>query len=97
MIQNWEARVVTLIIRNLAGHVTRDDLQALFEPFGVVEGVDVVPGQDFCYVRMRNASDAHHAIRVLKVDGSHGNAIDISEARPFRYRTRVGSPPPRSR
>ena len=81
--------MVTIIVRNLHPDVTRDDLQELFERYGVVSGVDVVDGQDFCYVRMRGASDAHQAIRALNHQMCHGRSIEVQEARPYRYRTRT--------
>lgn len=79
---------MTIIVRNLSPDVTRDDLQGIFERFGVVEGIDVVKGQDFGYIRMRGASDAHHAIRALKTETCLGRRIEVDEARPFRYRLR---------
>lgn len=80
--------MVTIIVRNLSSDVTRDDLQAIFDRYGVVEGIDMVAGQEFGYVRMRGASDAHHAIRALKTETCHGRRIEVDEARPFRYRIR---------
>lgn len=84
--------MVTIIVRNLHPDVTRDDLQELFTCHGVVEGVDIVAGQDFGYVRMRGASDAHQAIRLLNNRPCHGRNIEVQEARPYRYRTRINAP-----
>lgn len=84
--------MVTIIVRNLHPDVTRNDLQELFARHGVVEGVDVVAGQDFGYVRMRGASDAHQAIRLLNNQECLGRNIEVQEARPHRYRTRNAAP-----
>jgi len=86
--------MVTIIVRNLTSDVTKDDLQELFERYGVVEGIDLVAGQNFGYVRMRGASDAHQAIRSLKKETALGRSIEIEEARPFRYRSRINTAGP---
>src|SRR6202790_146192 len=83
--------MTNIYVGNLDFATSEDQLRALFEAYGAVKTVTVVPDRDtgeargFAFVEMPSAGEARDAIRVL--DGSvHGGRIMlVNEARPNLY------------
>jgi cold-inducible RNA-binding protein len=83
--------MTNIYVGNLDFATSEDQLRTLFEAYGAVKTVTIVPDRDtgqargFAFVDMTSAGEARDAIRAL--DGSvHGGRIMlVNEARPKLY------------
>ena len=77
-----------LYVGNLSYQVTSDDLQALFEQYGLVRSAQVLSDREtgrsrgFGFVEMENDSDAEAAIENLDGRDHEGRRMTVNEARP---------------
>lgn len=78
---------MTILITNLNPSVTQDMLLLLFTVHGTVDGVDIVQGQDFGYVRMKADRDARNAMAAVDGMVCCGVSLIVREARALRRET----------
>jgi len=79
---------VNIFVGNLAFSATDDDLRQLFEPYGVVDKVNIITDRDtgrsrgFGFVEMPDSAAAKAAIQGLQGHQLAGRALNINEAKP---------------
>lgn len=66
-----------LFVFNVA-HITNDDLNKLFSPFGPVLKATVIPNRGFGFVNMENQNDARNAIQSLNDTMLNDQKIQVS-------------------
>lgn len=77
-----------LYVGNLSYSVTSEDLQSLFEQYGVVRSAQVLSDREtgrsrgFGFVEMENDSDAEAAIENLDGRDHDGRRMTVNEAKP---------------
>ena len=77
-----------IFVGNLAFSATEHDLRQLFEPYGVVEKINVITDRDtgrsrgFGFVEMPDSHAAQAAIQGLQGTALAGRALTVNEARP---------------
>ena len=77
-----------LYVGNLSKEVTKEDLEAAFQPFGKVDEVTVVKDKynsvpkGFAFVEMPEKKEAEAAIAGLHGKEFKGRSMDVNEARP---------------
>ena len=73
-----------IFVGNLTTSITQDDLRQLFEPYGVVEYVQILAdratGQAQGFVLMPNAEDAQAAMDGLQGTCLHGRPVTMHAA-----------------
>ena len=67
----------TILVEELDERITADMLYGLFRAHGSVEGVDLVEGQDFGFVRMSNEVAAKTAIAALNGHPCAGSTLNL--------------------
>jgi len=78
---------VRIFVGNLPFSATDADVSALFEPFGEVQGIQIMTDRDtgkprgFGFVEM-SSEDGQKAIAALNGKDLQGRAINVNEARP---------------
>jgi cold-inducible RNA-binding protein len=81
-----------IFVGNLAFTATEAEVRALFEPYGVVERVNLIEDRDtgrargFGFVTMPDATEGQAAIDGLNGTTMGGRALTINEARPREER-----------
>ena len=86
---------MNIFVGNLAYTATDHDLRQLFEPYGVVDRVNLITDRDtgrakgFGFVEMANSGAAQGAIQGLNGKDLKGRALTVNEAKP---RARGASP-----
>jgi cold-inducible RNA-binding protein len=81
-----------IFVGNLAFTATEQDVRQLFEPYGVVERVNLIEDRDtgrargFGFVTMPDATEAQAAIAGLNGTSLGGRALTVNEARPREER-----------
>ena len=79
---------VNIFVGNLAFGSTADDLRQLFEPYGVVDKVNVITDRDtgrakgFGFVEMPDRQAATAAITGLQGQALAGRGLTVAEAKP---------------
>jgi RNA recognition motif-containing protein len=79
---------VNIFVGNLAFSATDQDLRQLFEPYGVVDKINVITDRDtgrskgFGFVEMSDSAAAKAAIQGLQGKGLEGRALTVNEAKP---------------
>jgi cold-inducible RNA-binding protein len=79
--------VKKLYVGNFSFKMTDGELRSLFEPYGVVESVNIVTNPEtgksrgFAFVAMTNDEEAHKAMAGLNGRESEGRALTVNEAR----------------
>jgi len=87
---------VNIFVGNLAFSATDHDLRQLFEPYGVVDKVNIITDRDtgrsrgFGFVEMPDSAAAKAAIQGLQGHQLAGRALNVNEAKPRESRP-VGS------
>lgn len=85
-----------LYVGNLSKEVSKEDLEAAFQPFGRVEEVTVVKDKynnvprGFAFVEMPEKKEAEAAIAGLHGKEFKGRSMDVNEARPRQERSSHG-------
>ncbi len=85
-----------LYVGNLSKEVTKEDLQAAFQPFGKVDEVSIVTDKynnvpkGFAFVEMPEKAEAEAAIAGLHGKEFKGRSMDVNEARPRPERSSRG-------
>jgi len=79
---------VNIFVGNLAFNATDHDLRQLFEPYGVVDKVNIITDRDtgrsrgFGFVEMPDGAAAKAAIQGLNGKELAGRALNVNEAKP---------------
>jgi len=79
---------VNIFVGNLAFSATDHDLRQLFEPYGVVDKINVITDRDtgrskgFGFVEMPESQAAKAAIQGLNGKELEGRALTVNEAKP---------------
>jgi len=79
---------VNIFVGNLAFSATDHDLRQLFEPYGVVDKVNIITDRDtgrsrgFGFVEMPDSAAAKAAIQGLQGHQLDGRALNVNEAKP---------------
>ena len=89
---------MNIFVGNLAFSATDHDLRQLFEPYGVVDTINVITDRDtgrskgFGFVEMPDSHAAESAVDAL--NGTHlaGRALTVNEARPREPRREPRQP-----
>ncbi len=80
--------MTNIFVGNLSYQTTQEDLRAAFEPYGVVERVNIITDRDtgqsrgFAFVEMTERREAEAAIAALNGAELNGRAMNVNEARP---------------
>jgi RNA recognition motif-containing protein len=86
---------VNIFVGNLAFSTTEHDLRQLFEPYGVVDKVNIITDRDtgrsrgFGFVEMPDSAAAKAAIQGLQGHQLAGRALNVNEAKPREPRPTV--------
>jgi RNA recognition motif-containing protein len=89
---------VNIFVGNLAFSATEDDLRQLFEPYGVVDKINVITDRDtgrsrgFGFVEMPESRAAQAAIQGLQGTTLAGRALTVNEAKPREPRRETSRP-----
>jgi RNA recognition motif-containing protein len=79
---------VNIFVGNLAFSATDHDLRQLFEPYGVVDTINVITDRDtgrskgFGFVEMPDSAAAKAAMQGLNGKELEGRALTVNEAKP---------------
>jgi RNA recognition motif-containing protein len=79
---------VNIFVGNLAFNSTDHDLRQLFEPYGVVDTINVITDRDtgrskgFGFVEMPDSAASKAAIQGLNGKELDGRALTVNEAKP---------------
>ena len=79
---------MNIFVGNLAFSATDHDLRQLFEPYGVVDKVNIITDRDtgrsrgFGFVEMPDSAAAKAAIQGLNGKELEGRALTVNEAKP---------------
>lgn len=93
---NDKETFLRLYVGNLSKEVTKEDLEAAFQPFGRVDEVTVVKDKynsvpkGFAFVEMPEKKEAEAAIAGLHGKEFKGRSMDVNEARPRPERSSRG-------
>src|SRR2546427_13270049 len=88
MCNHEEDLCVNIFVGNLAFNATDHDLRQLFEPYGVVDKVNIITDRDtgrsrgFGFVEMPDSAAAKAAIQGLNGKELAGRALNVNEAKP---------------
>ena len=86
---------MNIFVGNLAFSATDPDLRQLFEPYGVVDNVNIITDRDtgrprgFGFVEMPDSAAAKAAIQGLQGHQLAGRALTVNEAKPREPRPTV--------
>lgn len=89
---------MNIYVGNLAFGSTDQDLRQLFEPYGVVEKIQIITDQytgrsrGFGFVEMPDSQAAQTAITALNGKDLGGRTLTVNEARPRAPRRDSGRP-----
>ena len=89
---------MNIFIGNLAYTATDHDLRQLFEPYGVVDKINVITDRDtgrakgFGFVEMPDSAAAKAAIQGLQGTELAGRALTVNEAKPREPRREPSRP-----
>jgi RNA recognition motif-containing protein len=89
---------VNIFVGNLAFSATEDDLRQLFEPYGVVDKINVITDRDtgrsrgLGFVEMPESRAAQAAIQGLQGTTLAGRALTVNEAKPREPRRETSRP-----
>ena len=87
-----------IFVGNLAFATTEEELSQLFEPYGVVERVQIIQDREtgrsrgFGFVEMLDSQAAESAIDALNGTSLAGRALTVNEARPREPRREPRQP-----
>ena len=79
---------MNIFVGNLAYSATEDDLRQLFEPYGVVDKIQIITDRDtgrakgFGFIEMPDSQAAKAAIQGLQEHELAGRALTVNEAKP---------------
>ena len=79
---------MNIFVGNLAFNATDHDLRQLFEPYGMVDKVNIITDRDtgrsrgFGFVEMPDSAAAKAAIQGLNGKELAGRALNVNEAKP---------------
>jgi RNA recognition motif-containing protein len=79
---------VNIFVGNLAYTATENDLRQLFEPYGVVDKIQIITDRDtgrakgFGFVEMPESQAAQAAVQGLQGTELAGRALTVNEAKP---------------
>jgi RNA recognition motif-containing protein len=89
---------VNIFVGNLAYTATEDDLRQLFEPYGVVDKINIITDRDtgrakgFGFIEMPESQAATAAIQGLQGHELAGRALTVNEAKPREPRREPSRP-----
>jgi cold-inducible RNA-binding protein len=89
---------VNIFVGNLAYTATDHDLRQLFEPYGVVDRVNLITDRDtgrakgFGFVEMADGGAAQDAIQGLNGKDLQGRALTVNAAKPHAPRREPSGP-----
>jgi len=89
---------VNIFVGNLAFSTTDHDLRQLFEPYGVVDTINIITdrytGQSrgFGFVEMPDSAAAKAAIQGLQGQALGGRTLNVNEAKPREPRRESSRP-----
>ena len=89
---------MNIFVGNLAYTATEDDLRQLFEPYGVVDKINIITDRDtgrakgFGFVEMPESQAAKAAIQGLQGHELAGRALTVNEAKPREPRRESSRP-----
>jgi RNA recognition motif-containing protein len=89
---------MNIFVGNLAYAATDHDLRQLFEPYGVVDRVNLITDRDtgrakgFGFVEMADGGAARDAIQGLNGKDLKGRALTVNEAKPRAPRREPSGP-----
>jgi RNA recognition motif-containing protein len=89
---------VNIFVGNLAFSTTDHDLRQLFEPYGVVDKINVITDRDtgrsrgFGFVEMPDIAAAKAAIQGLNGKELEGRDLNVNEAKPREPRRESSRP-----
>jgi RNA recognition motif-containing protein len=89
---------VNIFIGNLAYTTTEQDLRQLFEPYGVVDKVNIITDRDtgrakgFGFIEMAESQAAKAAIQGLQGTELGGRTLTVNEAKPREPRREPSRP-----
>lgn len=89
---------MNIFIGNLAYTATEQDLRQLFEPYGVVDKVNIITDRDtgrakgFGFIEMAEAQAAKAAIQGLQGTELAGRTLTVNEAKPREPRREPSRP-----
>jgi len=89
---------VNIFVGNLAYTATEDDLRQLFEPYGVVDKIQIITDRDtgrakgFGFIEMPDSQAAKAAIQELQGHELAGRALTVNEAKPREPRREPSRP-----
>ena len=89
---------MNIYVGNLAFTTTDHDLRQLFEPYGVVDTINIITDRDtgrskgFGFVEMPETPAAKSAIQGLNGKELDGRALTVNEAKPREPRREPGRP-----
>ena len=81
-----------IFVGNVPFATTEEDLTLLFEPYGIVDRVQIATEREtgrargFAFVDMPDATEAHAAIEALHGTPLEGRLLTVNEARPREER-----------
>jgi RNA recognition motif-containing protein len=87
-----------IFVGNLDWAITEDELERLFEPYGIVNRTQIVTRRDtgrsrgFGFVEMPNATEANAAILALNGTSQGGRTLTVNEARQREGEDRLRRP-----
>ena len=87
-----------IFVGNLDWAITEDELERLFEPYGIVNRTQIATRRDsgrsrgFGFVEMPNATEAHAAIEALNGTSLGGRTLTVNEAHPREGEERPRGP-----
>ena len=87
-----------IFVGNVPFANTEEDLTLLFEPYGIVDRVQIATEREtgrargFAFVDMPDATEAHAAIAALHGTPLEGRLLTVNEARPRDERGGQGRP-----
>lgn len=88
-----------LYVANLAFHLTENEIQDIFSPFGTVQEVKLIldkltgKSRGFAFVTMASDGEAERALSEMNGQRIEGRALAITEARPREERPAGFRPP----
>lgn len=89
---------MNIFIGNLAYTTTEQDLRQLFEPYGVVDKVNIITDRDtgrakgFGFIEMAESQAAKAAIQGLQGTELGGRTLTVNEAKPREPRREPSRP-----
>ncbi len=75
-----------LFVGNLSYNTTEQELKELFQQYGTVQSVKIIPRKGFGFVEMSTEAEAKAAMEALNLTFCGGRNINVNEAKPEKPR-----------